>query len=102
MKKIESQIHIPNAFSPNGDNINDFWLPVGSHKSVQFHNIEVYDRWGGQIFNWVPNATGDLPIGWDGRFKGHPMIPGVYVYRIRYSSSSNPIVEISGELTLVR
>ncbi|MBK7809683.1 MAG: gliding motility-associated C-terminal domain-containing protein [Saprospiraceae bacterium] len=102
LKKIESQIHIPNAFSPNGDNINDFWLPVGSHKSVQFHNIEVYDRWGGQIFNWVPNATGDLPIGWDGRFKGHPMIPGVYVYRIRYSSSSNPIVEISGELTLVR
>ncbi|MBK7694793.1 MAG: gliding motility-associated C-terminal domain-containing protein [Saprospiraceae bacterium] len=102
LRKIESQIHIPNAFSPNGDGVNDYWIPIGSHSSVQFHNIEVYDRWGGQIFNWSPNIKDELPIGWDGKFKDHPMTPGVYVYRISYSSFSNPIVEISGEMTLIR
>ncbi|MBK6823466.1 MAG: gliding motility-associated C-terminal domain-containing protein [Saprospiraceae bacterium] len=64
-----------NAFSPNGDGVNDYWIPIGSHSSVQFHNIEVYDRWGGQIFNWSPNIKDELPIGWDGKFKDHPMTP---------------------------
>ena len=102
LKKIELQIHIPNIFSPNGDGVNDYWLPVGSPSSVQFHQIEIYDQWGEQIFSWSPSANGELAIGWDGRFKGKPMMPGVYVYRIKYSASSNPMIEISGEVTLVR
>jgi gliding motility-associated-like protein len=102
LRKIDPQIFIPDAFSPNGDGVNDYWLPIGSHSSVQLHILEVYDRWGAQIFKWSPKSAGELPFGWDGRFKGQPMTPGVYVYRIRYSSSTNLIVEISGELTLIR
>lgn len=102
LRKKEPEIYIPNAFSPNGDGVNDFWLPTASHPSVRFNQIQIYDRWGGLIFSWLSSSQNELAQGWDGKFKGRVMMPGVYVYRIKYSTQSKSFEEINGALTLIR
>jgi hypothetical protein len=52
------------------------------------------------MFGWHFNIIGDIPTGWDGKFKAKPLSPGVYIYIKMFLASSNPIVEINGEITM--
>lgn len=70
-------IYVPNTFTPNGDGVNDIWMPVG--KSIGTMELEVFDRWGGIIF-----TTTDPTRGWDGTFNGQPLPNDVYVWRMSY------------------
>jgi gliding motility-associated-like protein len=66
-------LHIPNAFSPNGDGLNEtFQLLCGR---CVFIELSIYDRWGRLVF-----ASHDLRDAWDGRH----MPEGVYAFRVRY------------------
>lgn len=73
----QPQIYIPNAFSPDEDDVNDVFLPVGNGISV-FH-MYIFDRWGNKIF-----YTEELNNGWNGRLNGNgEKVPeGVYAYKI--------------------
>ncbi len=86
---------VPNAFSPNGDSLNDVFKPVASQ--VEFIEFFVYDRWGKLIF-----ASKDLNQGWDGTFKGEEMPLGVYVYYMNYNYFNEPSLQAQGNVTLVR
>jgi gliding motility-associated-like protein len=69
-------LYIPNAFTPNGDGINDvFRIPPGS--SFELKKFSIYDRWGGKIF-----TTQDITNGWDGTLNGKREPVGIYVYTI--------------------
>ncbi|MCB9031071.1 MAG: gliding motility-associated C-terminal domain-containing protein [Chitinophagales bacterium] len=63
----------PNAFSPNGDNLNDIFRPViiGPGTLLDF---QVYNRWGEMVFEW----TGEGP-GWDGTLNGVNVELGTYI-----------------------
>ncbi|WP_234734465.1 gliding motility-associated C-terminal domain-containing protein [Tellurirhabdus bombi] len=85
--KAESSVHItvyeriwvPDAFSPNGDGVNDIW----SMKGVEaFPTVEVtvYNRWG-EVVYWAPSGYKEP---FDGRMKGKELPPGAYVYTLRY------------------
>ncbi|MBK9271029.1 MAG: gliding motility-associated C-terminal domain-containing protein [Saprospiraceae bacterium] len=90
------EIYVPNAFSPNGDHINDFWQPViGNAWTLRY--VSVYDRYGSEVFH-SSNAT----FFWDGRSKGQDLLPGVYVWHLSLRSFSGEEKEMYGELTLVR
>ena len=67
-------IYVPNAFTPNGDGINDFLKPylVGI-KSLTYFTI--YDRWGNKIF-----TTTRMNDGWNGTFKGKKLDAGSYAW----------------------
>ncbi len=95
--KIESDIYLPNVFSPNGDNINDLFLPVFNCEQVIFYHLQIFDRWGNQIFK-----THEKEKGWDGRSGNQMMIPGVYPYVIEYEVHSQGRRFKTGELTLTR
>ncbi len=71
-------IFIPNAFSPNGDGVNDNW---GSYENfVKEITVSVYNRWGKKVFEGSGyNAT------WDGRFDGKNVPEGLYVYVVEYT-----------------
>ncbi len=73
----QPQIYIPNAFSPDGDELNDIFLPVGNGISV-FH-MSIFDRWGKEIFR-----TDDWTNGWDGTVNGsgEKVLEGIYIYKI--------------------
>jgi gliding motility-associated-like protein len=81
----------PNAFTPDGDGVNDVFLPrvVGARE----YDLAVFDRWGERIFH-----TQDPKAGWDG---GAGVI-GVYVYKAWLAEHGPERFEFVGTVTLVR
>jgi len=92
-----SSIWIPNAFSPNGDGVNDIFKPA-CQNIVKFH-MGIFDRWGTMIF-----TTSDSLDGWTGLKNGSYYPPGVYTYRIDFEGVEFPGVNQvrKGTITLVR
>jgi gliding motility-associated-like protein len=92
-------ILLPTAFSPNGDNVNDYFHPIfkpGS--SVEILSFDIYDRWGQKVFDSNESGT----IKWDGTFRNRAQPLGVYVYTISAKMTSGKIYSQSGNVTLVR
>jgi gliding motility-associated-like protein len=81
----ETGIFIPNAFSPNGDGVNDVFVMKFDGLSIVDFRISIFDRWGGEIF------SGDgVSAGWDGKKAGEDCPGGVYVYKIVFSADGVP------------
>lgn len=93
----EVSIWIPNAFSPNGDGINDFFQVYGEGIDLDF-KLQVFNRWGQLIFEGNrPDAQ------WNGSFEGQRAMEGVYTYRVSFTDEVNEKEKIlTGSITLVR
>lgn len=78
------KLFLPNAFSPNGDGMNDEFKPVNDC-NLQY-TMQIFNQWGSVVF-----ATEDIDVGWDGTFKGSPVQMGQYSYIVFYSGSVNGI-----------
>ncbi len=76
LKTCECEMLIPNSFTPNEDNRNDYFFPVAECEYSYF-NLSISDRWGNAIFSTY-QSNGK----WDGRFKGNLCPEDVYVYKI--------------------
>ena len=74
--KVYKTLHIPNAFSPNGDGINDYWM-IGNIGSYPQAEVKIFNRDGALIFNASRNF-----IKWDGIINGNPAPTGTYYYMI--------------------
>ena len=72
----EDLIYLPNAFSPNGDGVNDEFK-MFSTTIFELDHLRVFDRWGALVWE-----TSDANEGWDGMHQGKPLNPGVYVYSL--------------------
>ncbi|HNS18030.1 MAG TPA: gliding motility-associated C-terminal domain-containing protein [Bacteroidales bacterium] len=75
----DSKIIIPNAFTPNGDGVNDFFKPLILTEGVKDFSMAIYNRWGQLIFE-----TNDYMTGWNGNSNNNPSPTGVYIYMISY------------------
>jgi gliding motility-associated-like protein len=92
----ENRFFIPNTFTPNGDGLNDLFMPA--IMGVEEYRFMIFDRWGMLIFD-----TEDTYQGWDGRFKENKCQEDVYVWKIEYINVVNGESEkIIGHVTLVR
>jgi gliding motility-associated-like protein len=91
--------NVPNAFSPNGDNINDCFHPFFSDQLIiRKYKLQIFNRWGGLIF-----STADLNECWQGQFNGRPANSGVYVWVIELTTDNcDEKSTFSGSVTLVR
>ena len=90
-------IAVPNAFTPNGDGLNDFLYPLKAYKSTNL-NFSIYNRLGQRVF--YSNSRLNK---WDGKLKGIPQDPGTYVWTLDYinSETGNRVVE-KGTSVLIR
>lgn len=88
-------IFVPNTFTPNKDNRND-WLYVRGNNLTDLYFV-VYDRWGEKIFE-----TKDINVGWDGFFKGDPVSPAVYVYYLEAVCLGGEDYFEKGNITVIR
>jgi len=84
---------IPNAFSPNGDGINDEWS-IKYLESYPGCTVDVYDRYGQVVFHSIGYSTN-----WDGKRKGVLVPIGTYYYLIN-PKNGRPIM--SGSVTIIR
>ncbi|HOX76904.1 MAG TPA: gliding motility-associated C-terminal domain-containing protein [Bacteroidales bacterium] len=76
----EFNLYVPNAFTPDGDGVNDTFLALYNGNDISHFTMEVYDRWGGRIFR-----SENILVGWDGKKNGKECPGGVYVYKIVFS-----------------
>ncbi|MBV6473527.1 MAG: hypothetical protein JPMHGGIA_01811 [Saprospiraceae bacterium] len=94
-------IYAPNVFSPNGDNINDFFYLRGDD-GVIIESLEIFDRWGERLF-YTQSIPVNLPsAGWDGSSKGQKLNPAVFVFSATALLPSGQRVPLSGDFSLVR
>ena len=77
---VNENIYIPNAFSPDGDGLNDEFKVIGNSDNISTFHMYIYDRWGTLVFE-----SSDISAGWDGKYKGNPSPTGAYVYKVEYS-----------------
>ena len=89
-------VYLPDAFTPNGDGINDVFrlITIGNHKLTDFR---VVNRWGQAVFE-----GGDIKSGWDGTLGGEPQSVGTYFYYLRYQCGTGELIEKKGEVALIR
>lgn len=94
-----SNIFFPNTFSPNGDNLNDVFRPLGN--DIAEYELRIFNRWGELIFQ-----SNNPKIGWDGSQRNQEAAIGVYVYVfIAKDSAGNELLfngSNSGNITLIR
>lgn len=90
------RLYVPNAFTPNGDNVNDEFF-VG-HRLIENFEMMIMDRWGKVIYQ-----TTNINFSWDGTDASGQKLPeGVYAYAIRATAYDGYKFEKSGTITLVR
>ena len=89
------KIFIPNAFTPNGDGINDlFYIPNTNLLNME---VSILDRWGNVIFaSTAPNFR------WNGTSKGKASPTGVYVFLFSGTTPDGVKLKRSGTISLVR
>ncbi len=76
----QCKLYVPNAFSPNGDGVNDLFAP-SSNCGFQEFEMRIFDRWGTLLFQ-----SKDAKRGWNGKYKNSEVASTAYVYYIRYRS----------------
>lgn len=97
----ETTIYFPNVFSPNGDNINDHFYPIGPASSLTKIALSIYDRWGNLQFNNPASGINQVKDGWNGLSRsGQKCNPGVYLFIAEWTENGTT-KQISGNLTLV-
>jgi gliding motility-associated-like protein len=87
---------VPNAFSPNQNNLNEVFKVEGVVYAKDF-KLQIYNRWGEMLFE-----SNDIGQGWDGTFRDKPVHEGVYVYKISYVNLEGDFVRLFGDLTLLK
>ena len=96
-----SYIDGPQAFSPNGDNVNDHYTLFSSQ--IASYLIRIYNRWGELVYESSDlSALNDLTKGWDGTYEGKPQPLGVFVYYILATDNFDKQISKKGNITLLR
>jgi len=97
----ESQLFIPNTFTPNNDGENDIFYPRGAGlKSIS--SFRVYNRWGEVVFEKRNIQLNDASAGWDGTYKGQLLNPDAFVYVIDGVCERGEAISWKGDVTIVR
>ncbi len=98
----ERPIYIPSAFSPNSDGNNDRFSIFGGASIEKIVSVKIFDRWGAQVYSNSEQTLNDPLEGWNGRFRGKVMDPGVYIYMVEALFIDGKTEMFGGDLTLLK
>ncbi len=87
---------LPTAFTPNSDGLNDRFFISNEFIVEELLSFEIFDRSGSTMFR-----TASLSDSWDGNFRGEPVNPGVYLYRVEYRCGGE-IYQKTGQVMVMR
>ena len=104
-------VYIPTAFSPNGDGVNDVYVPLSNIKGMVVIDFVIFNRWGEKVFeskDFAPtyivanNAPTDITKGWNGLFKGELAQQDDYVYFFTAKMPDDEVKIYKGTFALLR
>jgi gliding motility-associated-like protein len=96
-------VYIPNIFSPNGPFENQFFYVFSKKNQVRMvKTLQVHDRSGSMFYQANDFPPNDPSYGWDGRYKGRELNPGVYIYFAEVEFIDGEIIIYKGDVTLYR
>ena len=101
LKCNELAVHIPTAFTPNNDGLNEIFYPMGAGVKI-VKELRIFNRWGELVFE---NKNFNLNIsstGWNGMYKGEHAPPGTYVYATTMICDTGEEFSLKGTVTLIR
>ena len=91
-----STLVVPNAFSPNNDQINDVFKVKSYQNIVEFHAY-IFNRWGQKLYEWT-NIDG----GWDGTYRGNDVKQGTYFVLVKAKGADGETYNIRKDVNLLR
>jgi gliding motility-associated-like protein len=91
----DAVVHIPNAFTPDGDGVNDYFGAIG--KVADEFRMQIFNRYGEIVF-----ASTSINNRWNGFYKGQPQASSVFVYLITYKDLQNRLQQKKGTFILIR
>ncbi len=101
--KKEVDIYVPNAFSPNGDGINDvFMIFAGGNSIEKIKSFLVFDRWGETVYQYFDFQPNDPAYSWDGKLRGTQMNPAVFVWFAEVELIDGSKRLLKGDVNLAR
>lgn len=95
-----SRLEMPNAFSPNGDGINDKYQAKSNYQNITEFKAMIFNRWGQCLYTWTDWT--DIEKGWDGTFHGKPVKDGVYFVRVRAKGGDGKEYDIRKDVNILR
>lgn len=95
-----AQVFVPNAFTPDGDGLNDVLMIRGS--GVTIKTFRVFNRWGVLIFERLNFSPNEIRNGWDGKVRGVLAHPDVYVYTAEVICDNGVIYTYKGNTTILK
>ncbi len=100
----QSILDLSNVFTPGNDGLNDeFFIDLDGH---QYHDFQIFNRWGEVVYQSIKNEQQDEPINWNGRVNntGKECPSGTYFYVIKYAFLADPHNhrKTEGVVTLIR
>ncbi len=92
-------LYIPNAFTPDGNGLNEMFQPMGVGIDEENYRLDIFDRWGENIF-----TSNNFRKGWDGTVKGGSKIAeqGVYTYKMLVNDAQGNKYPYVGHVTLLK
>lgn len=90
-------VKVMNAFTPNGDGINDRWLVTNGASCSQQIIAKVFNRYGELVYS-NDNYNND----WDGKYKGKPVADGTYYYVLQFRLINGNSIPVKGDVTILR
>jgi gliding motility-associated-like protein len=96
-------LYVPNIFSPNGDQINDYFsISTDPLNVTAVDEVFIFDRWGGIIAHQANLMTEQNLLLWDGTTRHGPALTGIYVYLIKFTMADGSTRSVHGDVTLIR
>ncbi|MBC7536886.1 MAG: PKD domain-containing protein [Ferruginibacter sp.] len=96
----KAEVFVPNAFTPDGDGLNDILMIRGSGITVK--SFRVFNRWGEVIFEKLNFSPNDPKYGWDGKRRGVAATPDVYVYTAEVVCDNGAVYTYKGNTTILK
>ncbi len=94
--KVFKDVFVPDAFTPNGDGLNDVFR-IYAGDGYQVKHFDIYNRWGNKIY-----SSADINFSWDGRWLGQLQPSGTFVYYLELVKQNGKKIIKKGTITLIR
>lgn len=90
-------IKVKNAFTPNGDGVNDTWRVYDTYSCLANVRVQVFNRYGSRVFQ-SQNYRND----WSGTYNGQPLPDATYYYVIDFVKTDGVSYQVRGDVTILR